>query len=88
MEIYHLLTGLTLIGIFLYIRKYLVQKKKDKLGRQGELKVDRKLRFWLGWSGAKVYDGVTFMTVSGGTTQIDHIVLSRKGIFCIENKKP
>ncbi|EPF6483029.1 nuclease-related domain-containing protein [Acinetobacter baumannii] len=86
MEIYHLLTGLTLIGIFLYIRKYLVQKKKDKLGRQGELKVDRKLRFWLGWGGAKVYDGVTFMTVSGGTTQIDHIVLSRKGIFCIETK--
>lgn len=26
------------------------------------------------------------MTVSGGTTQIDHVVLSRKGIFCIETK--
>lgn len=86
MQIYHLIFGLTLLGIFLYIRSYFVQKKKNKAGRQGEIIVDRKLRFWLGWSGAKVYDDVTFMTVSGGTTQIDHVVLSRKGIFCIETK--
>ena len=86
MEIYHLITGLTLMGVFLYGKRYFVQKKKNKLGRLGEIKVDRRLRFWLGGSGAKVYDDVTFMTVSGGTTQIDHIVLSRKGIFCIETK--
>lgn len=86
MEVYHLLLGLTLFGVFLYIRKYLLQKRKDKIGRQGELIVDRKLRFWLGWGGAKIYDNVTFMTVSGSTTQIDHVVLSCKGIFCIETK--
>lgn len=86
MEVYHLLFGLALLGVILYIRKYLVQKRKDKIGRQGERIVSRKLRFWFGWSGSKVYDNVTFMTVSGGTTQIDHVVLSRKGIFCIETK--
>ena len=26
------------------------------------------------------------ITVAGCTTQIDHVVLSRKGIFCIETK--
>lgn len=86
LEVYHLLSGLALLGIFLFIRKYLLQKRKDKSGRQGELVVDRKLRFWLGWGNAKVYDNVTFITVSGGTTQIDHVVISRKGIFCIETK--
>ena len=78
MDIFILLIGLTVFGVFLYLKNHFIQKKKKDFGRQGELIVDRKLRFWLGWSGAKVYDDVT--------TQIDHIVLSRKGIFCIETK--
>jgi hypothetical protein len=86
MDIYILLIGLTVLGCFIFLKNHFVQKKKKDFGRQGELIVDRKLRFWLGWSGAKVYDDVTFMTLSGNSTQIDHIVISRKGIFCIETK--
>ncbi|EOZ8645543.1 nuclease-related domain-containing protein [Acinetobacter baumannii] len=86
MEIYFLYIGLALFGIFLWFKKYFEQKRKKEFGRQGEIIVDRKLRFWLGWGGAKIYDDVTFLTVSGNSTQIDHIVISKKGIFCIETK--
>lgn len=86
MDIYFLFIGLALLGIILCIKNYFDQKRKKEFGRQGEIIVDRKLRFWLGWGGAKIYDDVTFMTVSGNTTQIDHIVISKKGIYCIETK--
>lgn len=86
MTVIQIVLGLTLLGIILYVRKFFIQKKKEKIGKLGEHKVDRKLRLWLSWGGAKIYEDVSFVSASGGTTQIDHIVLSRKGIICIETK--
>lgn len=86
MDVLLLLLGLVVLGLFLYIRNHFILKKKKEFGRQGEIIVDRKLRFWLGWGGARVYDDVTFMTASGNSTQIDHVVICRKGIFCFETK--
>ncbi|NNH76520.1 NERD domain-containing protein [Acinetobacter sp. ANC 5380] len=52
----------------------------------GERIVSHKLLFYFYFGSSKVCNDITFLTKSGNTTQIDHLVVSRKGIFCIETK--
>lgn len=74
-------------GLFSLIILFSSKKKlKDKAGKEGERIVSNKLSFWFGLGGSKIYNDLTFMTRSGKTTQIDHLVVSKKGIFCIETK--
>lgn len=86
MEVYLLLIGLTVMGLFLILRKRMDQQRKKEFGREGELIVHRKLRLWLSWGGGKVYEDMTLITKSGDSTQIDHLAINRRGVFCIETK--
>lgn len=54
-------------------------------GLFGELKVRLYLLFYLAF-GYKRLHNVTIKLSNGGTSQIDHIILCRKGIFVIETK--
>ena len=51
----------------------------------GEFKVKLAMRLLL-WFGWKVYHNVTIQLSGGGTSQIDHIVVSSAGIFVVETK--
>lgn len=83
MELIILLSG-GLIAVFILLRQK--NRLKDKAGEAGEKIVGKKLKFWFGLGRSKVYNDIMFFTKSGKTTQIDHLVISRKGIFCIETK--
>ncbi|WP_436661108.1 nuclease-related domain-containing protein [Acinetobacter sp. P1(2025)] len=60
--------------------------KRIEQGRKGEAIVTKKLNFWLKSSSSHVLNDITIPTSSGTTTQIDHLVISTRGIFCIETK--
>jgi hypothetical protein len=57
----------------------------EKKGAAGEFMVKCHLFFHLGWRCYRFHHHVT-IPFRKGTTQIDHIVLSRYGIFVIETK--
>lgn len=87
MDIYSILMCLCVIGIFILIGKLKSNYKKAEQGRAGEAKVAKSLNFWMKKRNKTyVYNDLTLPTRSGRTTQIDHLVLSRKGLFVIETK--
>lgn len=54
-------------------------------GFLGELKI--RLAMWCFlWFGWKVYHNVTIQLSGGKTSQVDHVILSRAGVFVIETK--
>lgn len=60
---------------------------KRQRGKEGEKIVAKALKFWVEKKNKNyVYNDITLPTNSGHTTQIDHLVLSVKGIFVIETK--
>jgi hypothetical protein len=68
-------------GVFVYIKKTLIPKIKGTLG---ENKVFRKLKR-LNKKEYKILNNI-LLANGNSTTQIDHIVISRSGIFVIETK--
>ena len=76
-----------LIGIAcILIGKLHSDYKKRSQGKKGEKIVEKKLRFWLGRKNNYIFNDITLNTGSGHTTQIDHLVICSRGIFCIETK--
>lgn len=59
--------------------------RQEKLGRRGEQQIRRKLSKLDRESYCVLYD-LLLPSGQGGTTQVDHIVLSKYGIFVIETK--
>lgn len=55
-------------------------------GKRGERRVSSWLRSYLDPEDYRVLDDLMLQTPLGGTTQIDHVVLCRYGIFVIETK--
>lgn len=79
-------TGGMDMSIWKKLREAWAQTPKN-LGKQGETAVARKLRwadFW-GYRG-RLLRNVYVPTSSGGTTEIDLLYLTRKGLFVIESK--
>jgi hypothetical protein len=60
-------------------------KTAEQRGKQGEDAVNAVLDEYCRHSGACLFDNVT-MQFKDGTTQIDHILLSKKGVLVIETK--
>jgi hypothetical protein len=80
-----LIFGLVVI-VFWFVLKTNNKNHKIIQGKKGEEIVARSLNFWLKRSNKTyVYNDITLHT-KRGTTQIDHLVLSRKGVFVIETK--
>lgn len=82
-----ILFALGMIGlscIIFYIARS-SKTKQEKLGRRGEQQIRRKLSKLDRESYSVLYD-LLLPNGQGGTTQVDHIVLSKYGIFVIETK--
>jgi Nuclease-related domain len=62
------------------------RRSRRRAGRVGEAKVTRLVQVLMAPTTARLLIDVTLPTVSGGTTQIDHILLTTGGIFVIEVK--
>jgi predicted RNA-binding Zn-ribbon protein involved in translation (DUF1610 family) len=75
----YLLLGLMLILIFLL-------KQPAVKGKLGELTVSLCLKLMLDKNKYHIIDNITIPDEQSGTTQIDHIVISRYGIFVVETK--
>lgn len=87
MDIITFLMVLSLALIFFLIGILKTNYMKKKRGREGEKIVAKSLNFWVERKNKNyVYHDITLPTKSGRTTQIDHLVLSTKGIFVIETK--
>ena len=65
---------------------YFKQKLPQIKGRIGEKHVIKGLEQHLGLNEYSIINDVTLPLEDGGTTQVDHIVVSRFGIFVIETK--
>ena len=65
--------------------RWLFASRKQRLGRFGEEIVAKRLRDGLP-SEYEVINHIYLPLPSGGTTEIDHVVVSRYGIFVIETK--
>lgn len=72
-----------LLGICAAVALYV--RSPSFKGRVGEARVARQLRSGLDTEEYKVFSDL-MLTDGRGTTQIDHVVLSRYGIFVIETK--
>lgn len=86
---YGLLLLLVTVWLFLLRKSWGVQAQgrwRRRAGRAGEAKVTRLLRRLKAQTHARLLIDVTLPTASGGTTQIDHILLTQGGIFVIEVK--
>lgn len=87
MDIVTFLMILSLVLIFYLIGILKNNHIKQKKGKEGERTVANSLNFWVKRKNKNyVYHDITLPTSKGHTTQIDHLVLSRKGIFVIETK--
>ncbi len=87
-----LFVGLFFLLIFLFVilftlvlKRFLKNKKIQKIGAQGEKDVSLMLSK-LRKNKYHVIDNVMLKHANGKTSQIDHIVVSQKGIFVIETK--
>lgn len=60
--------------------------KARRKGKQGERFVSKELSRRLSGEGFLILENVTIESEPGDTTQIDHIVISRGGIFVLETK--
>jgi hypothetical protein len=79
-ELFLVLIGLAILAIAIsHIRS------PGRIGARGERRVNRVVRWSLNSDVYELFDDVTLPTVRG-TTQIDHIVVSRYGVFVIETK--
>lgn len=58
---------------------------REERGKQGECAVSSVLSAYCSHSGGYFFDNVT-MNFADGTTQIDHVLLTKKGILIIETK--
>lgn len=61
------------------------QPKKDRVGEQGEIYINRVLRLLLR-NDEYLLANLLIPLKNGHTSEIDCVVISRKGIFCIETK--
>lgn len=87
MDIITFLMVLSLALIFFLIGILKTNYMKKKRGKEGEQIVAKSLNFWVARKNKNyVYHDITLPTKSGHTTQIDHLVLSAKGIFVVETK--
>lgn len=87
MDLITFLMVLSLAFVFILIGILKTNYKKQQQGKKGEKIVAKSLKFWVEKQNKNyVYNDITLPTKSGRTTQIDHLVLSRKGIFVIETK--
>lgn len=68
------------------IKKAPNQKANKNNGKQGEALVSQKLKKHFSRHSYYLLDNVTLPTKDGGTTQIDHILVSKYGVFVIETK--
>lgn len=71
-----------LVAVITAIRVFLLPKLKGKLG-------EASINFWIKKllnQGYQLIPNVTLPTPDEGTTQIDHIIVSRYGIFVVETK--
>lgn len=82
MELFCLALGY-LVAVFIYKRK---QPKHLQLENNGERLVRLKLKEYCLAEGAHLLNNITLKLDDGTTTQIDHIVISQKGILVIETK--
>jgi Nuclease-related domain len=67
-------------------RAHAQRRSRLRAGRAGEAKVTHLLRGLTAQAPARLLIDVTLPTASGGTTQIDHILLTTSRIFVIEVK--
>ena len=66
---------------------YSVESTKESKGRLGERAVDSIFRSAIFGKGERyIINNVIFETPDKATHQIDHIVIYRTGVFCIETK--
>jgi hypothetical protein len=80
------LQDLLTIGLFsLVLIAFWVLRSPGVKGALGEFRVDSSLRAFLDEREYRVFKDLTLPT-RGGTTQIDHVVVSRFGVFVIETK--
>lgn len=59
--------------------------RATEIGRQGESSVSSELRRYCSGTDARLIDDIT-LPLGEGTTQIDHVMVSRFGLFVIETK--
>jgi len=78
-----ILIFILVIVVITFVRAYL--KSPTIKGARGEARVRRRLNKRLSGNEYEIYNDVTLPSVMGDT-QIDHIVLSRYGVFVIETK--
>ena len=72
--------------IILFVIVLLLLKPLGSKGARGERKVQRKIAKLISVNGDfRVFNNLTLETPDG-TTQIDHIILSRSGVFVVETK--
>lgn len=87
MDIITFLMVFSLALIFFLIGILKTNYKKKQRGKEGEKIVANSLKFWVEKKNKNyVFNDLTLPTLSGNTTQLDHLVLSTKGIFVIETK--
>ena len=79
MDLLYILVPLGVAGLFLYL------KSPTVVGAAGERRVNSTLRKKLKSSDYILLEDITLPTPTG-TTQVDHVVISRFGIFVIETK--
>ncbi|MDF3131082.1 NERD domain-containing protein [Kiritimatiellaeota bacterium B1221] len=77
---------LILIAVFIFLSIIIaIENTPSAKGRRGEIFVSSALHRNLPSQQYTVFDNVT-LPAPNGSTQIDHIVISKYGIFCIETK--
>ena len=82
------ITGFMVLAVGLVVAKMvlsLVFKSAKVKGKIGEAIVSRRLRKNLPEGEYTVIDDV-YLPIEGGTTQIDHLVVSKFGVFVVETK--
>src|SRR5262245_40511254 len=80
-----MLLGILALAIIVLFGAIQLWRSPEARGERGEGRVDSALRSLAGAGEYHVLRDLTLPT-RGGTTQIDHIVVSRCGVFVIETK--
>lgn len=62
------------------------KKKAHQLENEGERLVRKKLKLFCSNTGSHLLNNVTLRLDGGDTTQIDHILVTQKGVFVVETK--
>lgn len=74
--------------IFLFFSyRYFLNRHRKKFGQEGEIYVHRFLKFSLFFTKSYVYHDIIFDLGGGHLTQVDHVIVSNRGVFCIETKR-